>query len=864
MTTTDPSESTSYADRSAANHDETPRILVQGDAEVVQQITVPTNASVERIIGKQVIHQPFTPRLIAASAEERAAAAAQMAALPTDTLPDPIDTLPPGSWMHSLSRNRQFVGREADLLALAALLKGGQAVAVNQAQSAVICGIGGIGKTQLAVEFVYRYGRYFAGVFWLSFAQADTIGAEIARCGGAGHLQLFTETAGLKLGEQASLVRDRWACGLPYLLIFDNCENPDLVRVHHPGGAARVLITSRTPDWPGDLGVQRLLLGVLRREESITLLHRHRPDLSDADVDALAAELGDLPLALHLAGRFMARFVRVLTPEQYLAELQSPRIFERMPLREQDGTLPTGHSRDVARTFALSYERLDPQDAEDALTLRLLARAAHLALGEVVPAALLHAMLEPRGDNLDAALVVESAVERLVGLGLVERDGTAGLRMHRLVGAYVRQASNDALAQQAAEQTLLATSNGLNQHCVPTLLPQLQPHLRHMIQAVATRQDVAVARLQASFGEHLYLLGSTQEAYHFYERAQTIAEVVLGSNHEETLRMRDRLATLLKDLAKFNEAYKVSRESLTRRERCSTSNPSDIANNLHQIAEILQGLGDYTKARVHYERALELHARHLGTTHHLTLTTLTSLSILVSLIDPPAAEDLFARAREIEQRLLAEPSDTMLVGLAMVRAIFLALLRKDVATAERLSDSARVIYHHLIATEHQDIPHDLRQLILVARPEDSYGDDGIEDLLVRIFGELHPRTALGLMVLGMIAHMGGERAEARRLYGRALHIQQDLHREDHPETAQLIWWRGILLAESGQRDSARAQLRWAVNIYTNVLSAAHPTTRRCRSDLDKLNQQPRGKRYMPKQSRPRQRKMSKRVNSRRS
>src|SRR5690606_25192634 len=108
----------------------------------------------------------------------------------------------------------------------------------------------------------YRYGRYFAGVFWLSFAQPDAIPVEIARLGGAAHLQLFTEAAGLSLDDQVRFVRARLGCGLPYLLIFDNCEHPDLIRAHHPGGATRVLITSRTPNWPGDLRVKHHRLGV--------------------------------------------------------------------------------------------------------------------------------------------------------------------------------------------------------------------------------------------------------------------------------------------------------------------------------------------------------------------------------------------------------------------------------------------------------------------------------------------------------------------------------------------------------------------------------------------------------------------------
>jgi hypothetical protein len=106
-------------------------VSIAGNVEVVQQNTIQQGAYVETIIGKQVVQQPFTPRSVAATPKELAEATARLAALPTDAIPEPQYVLPPGSWMAQLSRNRQFVGREADLLALAALLKGGEMVAVS-------------------------------------------------------------------------------------------------------------------------------------------------------------------------------------------------------------------------------------------------------------------------------------------------------------------------------------------------------------------------------------------------------------------------------------------------------------------------------------------------------------------------------------------------------------------------------------------------------------------------------------------------------------------------------------------------------------------------------------------------------------
>jgi hypothetical protein len=116
-----------------------------------------------------------------------AAAQALLAQLPLATIPD-VAALPKGSRM-PLSRNPLFVGREGDLKALASALKGGATAAIGQVAAAT--GLGGIGKTNLATEFVHRYGQFFAGgVFWLSFAEAANVPAEVAACGGPGGMDL--------------------------------------------------------------------------------------------------------------------------------------------------------------------------------------------------------------------------------------------------------------------------------------------------------------------------------------------------------------------------------------------------------------------------------------------------------------------------------------------------------------------------------------------------------------------------------------------------------------------------------------------------------------------------------------------------
>src|SRR5262249_10625301 len=127
---------------------------------------------------------------------EQAKAAARLADLPLNGIPAPA-ALPAGTRI-VFGRNALFVGREGDLKRLAAGLKSGGTAAVGQIAAAT--GLGGMGKTQLAIEFAHRYGPYFAGgVFWLNFADPAAIPSEVAACGGPGALDLRPDFANLPL-----------------------------------------------------------------------------------------------------------------------------------------------------------------------------------------------------------------------------------------------------------------------------------------------------------------------------------------------------------------------------------------------------------------------------------------------------------------------------------------------------------------------------------------------------------------------------------------------------------------------------------------------------------------------------------------
>src|SRR3712207_2722815 len=165
-------------------------------------------------------------------------------------------------------------------------LGAGEATLVVQA----LYGLGGVGKTQLAIEYAHRFAADYDLVWWIDADQPVLIPEQLT--GLAARLDLpaaptVADTVDRLLAELRH--RDRW------LLIFDNAERPADIAGYRPGGAGHVLITSRFPGW-GALG-GRLEVDVLTRAETVALLRARIPGLSEELADQLAAELGDLPLA---------------------------------------------------------------------------------------------------------------------------------------------------------------------------------------------------------------------------------------------------------------------------------------------------------------------------------------------------------------------------------------------------------------------------------------------------------------------------------------------------------------------------------------------------------------------------------------
>jgi hypothetical protein len=255
------------------------------------------------------------------------------------------------------ARNPGFTGRDDLLAEVRERLLAGDRTVVQ-----ALHGMGGVGKTQLAAEYAHRFAGAYDLAWWIDAEQGKLIGDQVAALG----LSLGCVSAGA--GSEAMRVavlaelrqRGRW------LLVFDNAEDPADVAPWLPGGGGHVLITSRERGWAEVAAPVEV--DVLARAESAAILLARVPGLTGADADRLAAELGDLPLAIAQAAGFIAGTGQAADEFLELLRIRAGQLLAQ--------GVPGPYPRSLAAATDLIADRLadqDPAAAELAILCAFLA-----------------------------------------------------------------------------------------------------------------------------------------------------------------------------------------------------------------------------------------------------------------------------------------------------------------------------------------------------------------------------------------------------------------------------------------------------------------------------------------------------------
>ncbi len=751
----------------------------------------------------------------------------------------PPSGLLPAFWSLPHPRNPFFTGREETLATLHAQLGPDQQIALTQ--SYALHGLGGIGKTQLALEYAYRYASEYSAVFWIGAETVEQV-----------HASLLRIAERLDLPERVEIDQQRIVAAVQrwlethgeWLLIWDNLEDLDLLQRYLPASRqGAFLLTTRRQT----LGTVATLLELppLSNEEGVTLLLRRARKLSSffpeaalsqqtplddpafAEAVELVQLLEGLPLALDQAGAYIEETGCSLA--DYLRRYHE----QRQHVLARRGAHAGAHPASVATTLQLAAEQVERQHPAAADLLR----ASAFLHPEVIPEELFVAGAAHLGPVLGPTVVdpyqFDLALAALRSASLLARHGeTRTLSVHRLVQAVLQDQMEPGETRLWSERVVRMVNAAFPEPTFETRA-QCERCLAQALACVPLLKVVGtnlpeVGELLYKTGSYLLMHGRYREAASLLEQALVLGEQQYGLDHPLLIPRLKRRAELFWKQGQYERAEPLLQRILAIGGQHLEPEHPEIAETLNNLAALYHSQGKYAEAEPLYQQALHLEERQLGFEHLEIADTLSNLALLYGKQGKyEQAEPLYQRALRIQEQQLG-PSHAK-ISYTLANLALLYWQQGKYEQAESLYQRALHIREQQLGPEHPDMSVSQSNLASLYQDQGKY--EQAESLYQRALHiqeqqlhNEHPELARTCFGLASLYQDQGKYEQAEPLYQRALHIQQRQLNDEHPELARICFGLASLYQDQGKYEQAEPLYQRALHIQQRQLGPEHPDT----------------------------------------
>ncbi len=702
------------------------------------------------------------------------------------SIDDPEGRFPgelPIVWNVPYHRNPDFTGRTE---LLAEIRK-----AVMSRKVTVLVGSAGVGKTQLAVEYAYRYARTYSMVWWIR--ASDLLGSlKDAYVRLSGSLPMLPDKS-TSSQSTTSLVQQQLDQRGNWLLVLDGVDEATQLELplHLPVPRnGRILVTSRLAKW-SDPHAQVLNVGNLTRAEAVEYLLRRMGRSDDAGAAAVATALGDMPLALDTAAAFIE--ATGISFSDYRNQL----VHGRWNLLDSGSTERSITTVGDELRHSFRQVKLEAPGAADLLSL-----CAFLASDDIPRELVAQYAQNLQSHLIDVtsdAIALDQAIAALRRYTFVEVVGDA-LSVPPIVQAVVRD---------EVERRWAGIAVGLVNGVFPfdsddtrtwPICSRLLPH------ALATTEHARTlhvalgptARLLSQAGLYLHRCANYAQAVEVLEKALNVAEMVYGAFHP------------------------------------------DVAVIVNNLASVLQDRGEVVSAQSYLERALEIAEMSYGPRHPVVASILNNLGgILVSRGDITGGRPLIERALAIIEEI--DGHDHPNAATAINNLGLMAWYQKEWDNARTLFERALRIDEEAHGSNHPSVARDLNNLanamlgmsrLLQARAlsERALAIDEVA------YGAMHPEVAKDLNNLGRVVEEIGDLTSARAYYERSLAINETMYGDDSPEVGAIVHNLGTVLLKQGDTMGARTFFERALEIYDNSSPSADSFSDFIRKELESIGE----------------------------
>ncbi len=648
-------------------------------------------------------------------------------------------------------------------------------------------GLGGIGKTQVALEFVWQHYKKYNGVVWFNAESRDRLQNDYISLGR--ELNIICDDDNINTEERARYVkhwlqhpsRDGW------LLVNDNADNYKSIRELLPTKGGKILITSRhTADWPHEISID-----VFTIEESSAYVQKVLDtSISERDIiqiETLAETLGRLPLALAQATAYIKR-----------TKMSISRYLELYEQKKRDllnsKILPSDYSSSVFITWDITMEAIRK---ESLLAASLLNSCAYLASNDI-PNFLLEKFANNPENNPNSEIFEEALGTLNFYSMLAINEQNRSSSMHRLVQEVIRLKWRDENKNNLMDIfNLLIVSFPYYRKTLADyakkrqLLPHLEAFLTHLD---AWQQEEHLLEKDREKGYLLHLLiyiadgyrsiGNSEKERELLERALPIAKRHYGLAHPNVAIILANLGKAYMKLGDTHKSWKFLKRALIIAEINYSFDGPEVASTLTNLGELYRTLGDIQKSRESLERALEINERHYGPDHSNVAATLTNLGELYrTLGNIQESRESLERALKINERHYGPDHPEVAATLTNLGELYRALGNTQ-ESRESLERALKINERH-------------------------YGPD-------------HPNVAATLLNLGELYRTLGNIQESRESLKRALEINERHYGPDHPEVAATLTNLGELYRTLGNTQESRESLERALAINERYYGLNHP------------------------------------------
>ncbi len=615
--------------------------------------------------------------------------------------------------------NPNFTGREDILQQVADTLHAGQTTVVTQ----TIAGLGGIGKTQLALAYSYAHLNDYDLIYWLSADSEPGLAEDLMAL--ARRLKLVPLNVTDQQAAVQALLHWLGQTSQRWLLVYDNADqiaSPQLAPYLPRSGNGHVLVTSRNPNY-GGLG-RVLELGLFSLDEAVAFLFQRRGAKVERGSEAWGRRRnwrrrwGGCRWRWNMRRR-MWKVKAAATPDTTSCS--------------GNGKMSCGGGRKgrkwyhatITTTWELAFDEVKKTPgALDLLNLCCFLDPESIPLDLIRQIAKVGSRRASTLREIVAdELALDDAVAALRRYSLMQRTDDE-INMHRLVQAVARMQMGRAHTQDwaaAAVETIITTLPDWHHLHAWEAGPQILPH---MIAAANLGENAGLKTERLAFldnwsGLYLKFRGEFRTARPYYERALTISEKALGPDHPSTATCLNNLGFLLRAMGDLATARPYLERALAICEKTLGPNHPDTARSLNNLGFLLHDMDNLAAARPYYERALAINEKTLGSDHPHTATSLNNLGALLdSMGDLTAARPYYERALAICENVLGPDHPDTATSLNNLG--FLLRAMGDLARARLYYERALAVRENALGPDHLDTANSLNNLAWLAYYEGNF------------------------------------------------------------------------------------------------------------------------------------------------